>query len=69
MHTKNYTKFYSCTPSVSFYLSLGSAKLYYPETNKKKRREYYGLQLVVINVMLLLGALLSVDRPRIYRCL
>jgi hypothetical protein len=28
------------TPSVSFYLSLDSAKLYYPATNKKKRREY-----------------------------
>jgi hypothetical protein len=29
------------TPSVSFYLSLDSAKLHYPATNKKKRREYY----------------------------
>jgi hypothetical protein len=28
------------TPSVSFYLSLDSANLYYPATNKKKRREY-----------------------------
>jgi hypothetical protein len=28
------------TPSVSFYLSLDSAKLHYPVTNKKKRREY-----------------------------
>jgi hypothetical protein len=28
------------TPSVSFYLSLDSAKLHYPATNKKKRREY-----------------------------
>jgi hypothetical protein len=28
------------TPSVSFYLSLDSAKLHYPTTNKKKRREY-----------------------------
>jgi hypothetical protein len=27
------------TPSVSFYLSLDSAKLHYPATNKKKRRE------------------------------
>jgi hypothetical protein len=29
-----------CTPSVSFYLSLDSAKLHYLATNKKKRREY-----------------------------
>jgi hypothetical protein len=29
------------TPSVSFYLSLDSAILPYPATNKKKRREYY----------------------------
>jgi hypothetical protein len=28
------------TPSVSFYLSLDSAILHYPATNKKKRREY-----------------------------
>jgi hypothetical protein len=28
------------TPSVSFYLSLDSAILYYPATNKKKQREY-----------------------------
>lgn len=28
------------TPSVSFYLSLDSAILYYPATSKKKRREY-----------------------------
>jgi hypothetical protein len=27
------------TPSFSFYLSLDSAKLHYPATNKKKRRE------------------------------
>jgi hypothetical protein len=27
------------TPSVSFYLSLDSAKLHYPAINKKKRRE------------------------------
>jgi hypothetical protein len=30
---------YPCTPSVNFYLSLYSAKLHYPATNKKKRRE------------------------------
>jgi hypothetical protein len=30
------------TPSVSFYLSLDSAILHYPATNKKKRREYKG---------------------------
>jgi hypothetical protein len=29
------------TPSVSFYWSLDSAKLHYPATNKKKRKEYY----------------------------
>jgi hypothetical protein len=29
------------TPSVSFYLSLDSVILYYPATNKKKRREYF----------------------------
>jgi hypothetical protein len=28
------------TPSVSFYLSLDSAILNYPATNKKKRKEY-----------------------------
>jgi hypothetical protein len=28
------------TPSVSFYLSLDSAILHYPATNKKERREY-----------------------------
>jgi hypothetical protein len=28
-----------CTTSVSFYLSLDSAILYYPAANKKKRRE------------------------------
>jgi hypothetical protein len=28
------------TSSVSFYLSLDSAILHYPATNKKKRREY-----------------------------
>jgi hypothetical protein len=28
------------TPSVYFYFSLDSAKLHYPATNKKKRREY-----------------------------
>jgi hypothetical protein len=32
-----------CTPSVSFYESLDSAKLHYPATNKKKRREYYAV--------------------------
>jgi hypothetical protein len=31
---------YVRTPSVSFYLSLDSAILHYPATNKKKRREY-----------------------------
>jgi hypothetical protein len=31
---------YVYTPSVSFYLSLDSAKLHYPATNKKKQREY-----------------------------
>jgi hypothetical protein len=31
---------YCTTPSVSFYLSLDSAILHYPATNKKKRREY-----------------------------
>jgi hypothetical protein len=30
----------SFTPSVSFYLSLDSAILHYPATNKKKQREY-----------------------------
>jgi hypothetical protein len=33
------------TPSVSFYKSLDSAKLHYPATNKKKRREYIRRQL------------------------
>jgi hypothetical protein len=32
--------FIHATPSVSFYLSLGSVILHYPATNKKKRREY-----------------------------
>jgi hypothetical protein len=32
---------YFVTPSVSFYLSLDSAILHYPATNKKKRREYF----------------------------
>jgi hypothetical protein len=33
---KPYSGGFWCTPSVSFYLSLDSAKLYYPATNKKK---------------------------------
>jgi hypothetical protein len=33
-------KAFCFTPSVSFYLSLDSAKLHYPATNKKKPREY-----------------------------
>jgi hypothetical protein len=37
-----YTIYYMIvyTSSVSFYLSLDSAILHYPATNKKKRREY-----------------------------
>jgi hypothetical protein len=33
------------TPSVSFYLSLDSAILHYPATNKKKRREYISISM------------------------
>jgi hypothetical protein len=36
-----YTSYlFSCTPSVSFYLSLDSSILYYSATNKTKQREY-----------------------------
>jgi hypothetical protein len=35
-----------CTPFVFFYLSLDSAILHYPATNKKKRREYHFLFLI-----------------------
>jgi hypothetical protein len=40
LHPESFQLIKVYTPSVSFYLSLDSAKLHYPATNKKKRREY-----------------------------
>jgi hypothetical protein len=37
--TFNTSNLDTCTPSVSFYLSLNSVKLHYPATNKKKLSE------------------------------